>query len=112
MEIEAIAATRALEFARVVGINNVVMEGDSWLVHHALINDEKSLSPFGLLIEDVKLFSSCFSKLLYSYTKREGNKFAHGLTRHAIHFSDYVVWMEPVPLLSYNVFRADLAGTI
>ena len=56
MEIEAIAATRALEFAREVGINNVVMEGDSWLVHHALINDEKYLSPFGLLTEDVKFF--------------------------------------------------------
>ena len=56
MEIEAIAATRALEFARVVGINNVVMEGDSWLVHHALINDEKSLSPFGLLIEELSFF--------------------------------------------------------
>ena len=40
VEIEAIAATRVLEFTREVGINNAVMEGDSWLVHHALINDE------------------------------------------------------------------------
>ena len=39
-EIEAIAATRVLVFAREVGINNAVMEGDSWLVHHALSNDE------------------------------------------------------------------------
>ena len=29
----AIATTRVLEFAREVGINNAVMEGDSWLVH-------------------------------------------------------------------------------
>ena len=60
VEIEAIAATKALEFAREVGINNVVMVGDSWLVHHALINDEKSLSPFGLLTEDVKFFFQLF----------------------------------------------------
>ncbi|KAL0011137.1 hypothetical protein SO802_006245 [Lithocarpus litseifolius] len=91
VEIEAIAATKALEFAREVRINNVVMEGDSWLVHHALVNDEKSLSPFGLLIEYVTFVSSCFSKLLYPHTKREGNKFLHGLSRHAIHISNYVV---------------------
>ena len=60
----------------------------------------------------LSFFSCCFSKLLYSYTKREGNKFAHGLARHVIHVSNYVVWMESVPLLSYNVFQADLADTI
>ncbi|XP_075675266.1 uncharacterized protein LOC142644567 [Castanea sativa] len=111
-DMEAIAATRALEFAREIGITDVILEGDSWLVHHALTSSEQSLSPFGLLVEDVKLFSTRFHTLLYSHTKREVNKVAHGLARHAIYVSDYVVWMEYVPPLSYAVFQADLASII
>ena len=48
----------------------------------------------------------------YSHTKREDNKLAHSLVRTAIHVSDYVVWMEYVPPFSYNVFQANLTGTI
>ena len=103
-DMEAIAANRALEFAREIGINEAILEGDSSLVHQALKRGEHSLSPFGLLVEDIKLSSASFSTLLYSHTKREGNKVAHGLARHAIHILDYVVWMESVPPLSYAVF--------
>ena len=109
---EAIAANRALEFAREIGINDAILGGDSSLVHLALKRGEHSLSPFGLLVEDIKLSSASFSTLLYSHTKREGNKVAHGLVRHAIHILDYVVWMESMPPLSYAVFQADLANII
>ncbi|XP_023887819.1 uncharacterized protein LOC111999944 [Quercus suber] len=90
-DMEAIAANRVLEFAREIGINEAILEGDSSLVHLALKRGEHSLSPFGLLVEDIKLSSASFSKLLYSHTKREVNKVAHGLARHAIHVLDYVV---------------------
>ena len=128
-DMEAIATNRALEFAREIGINEAILEGNSSLVHQALkrgehslspfgllVEDikrgEHSLSPFGLLVEDIKLFSASFSTLLYSHTKREGNKVAHGLVRHAIHILDYVVWMESMPPLSYAVFQADLANIV
>ena len=58
----------------------------------------------------VRSFTSCFNKLLYSHTKREGNKFAHSLARHAIHISDYVMWMDFVPPSSFIVFQVDLVG--
>ena len=81
---EAIVANRALEFAREIGINDAILEGDSSLVHLALKRGEHSSSPFRLLVEDIKLSLASFSTLLYSHTKREGNKVAHGLTRHVI----------------------------
>ena len=90
-DMEAIAANRALEFAWEIGINDVILEGDSSLVHLALKRGEHSLSPFGLLVEDIKVSSASFRTLLYSHTKREGNKVAHRLARHAIHVLDYVV---------------------
>ena len=81
---EAIVANRALEFAREIGINDAILEGDSSLVHLALKRGEHSLSPFRLLVEDIKLSLASFSTLLYSHIKREGNKVAHGLARHVI----------------------------
>ena len=36
----------------------------------------------------------------------------NNVVRHAIHVSDYIVWMEFVTPLSYNAFQADLTGTI
>ena len=109
---EAITANRALEFAREIGINDAILGGDSSLVHLALKRGEHSLSPFGLLVEDIKVPSASFCTLLYSHTKREGNKVAHGLARLAIHVLDYVVWMESVPPPSYAVFQADLANIV
>ena len=109
---EAIVANRALEFVREIGINDAILEGDSSLIHLALIRGEQSLSPFGLLVEYIKVPSASFRTLHYSHTKREGNKVTHGLARHTIHVLDYVVWMESVPPLSYVVFQADLANIV
>ena len=48
--------------------------------------------------------------LHYSYVKREGNKIAHNLTRHALCISDFVVWMEDFPPLLLPIVLADIAG--
>ena len=49
-EIEAMSATRALEFAREVGISKAILEVDSLLVIKALATKDIGLAPFGLLI--------------------------------------------------------------
>ena len=71
IEIEALAASKALEFAREVGISKAILEGDSLLVMKALKTKNAGLAPFGLLIQDSLTLSSGFSKLSYSHTKRE-----------------------------------------
>ena len=103
------AATRALEFALEIGITDAVMERDSLLVTQALVAHTNSLAPLGYLITDAKFLSNNFNKLHYSHVKREGNKIAHSLARHAKHIVNFVVWMEIVPPLSFSVFWADLA---
>ena len=52
VEIEALAASKALEFASELGIANVVLEGDSQVVMSALKSKNTSLAPFGLLMQD------------------------------------------------------------
>lgn len=50
IEIDALAASKALEFARDVGISEAVLEGDSLLVMKALNTKNTGLAPFGLLL--------------------------------------------------------------
>ena len=48
-------------------------------VIQALMENEQSLTPTGLLLEDVRMLSQNFEQLLYSHTKRDGNAVAHSM---------------------------------
>ncbi|XP_075662879.1 uncharacterized protein LOC142632326 [Castanea sativa] len=109
-EIEAMAAIRALEFAREVGISEAVLEGDSLLVIKALTSKDVGLAPFGLLIQDAYKFTSTFSLLSYSHTKREGNQVAHDLAKLAVTIPNCVIWMEDIPSDVFDSYQVDLAG--
>ena len=68
--IEALAALKALPFGFELGFRSAILEGVSLGLIQALKSKERSLSPTGLLIEDVKVFANNFVRLLYSYIKR------------------------------------------
>ena len=116
VEIEALAASRALEFAAdigldnvIIGLDNVILEGDSKVVTQALETKDVGLAAFGLLIRDSCTLVGNFLDLSYSHTKRKGNKGAHGLVKLATNLVDCVIWMEEVPPSIYHFVRADLA---
>ena len=106
IEIEAMEATWASEFAVELGLDIVVVKGDSSIVMTTLKTKKPSLVSYGFLISDVYVFESFFfffsSELSYSYTKREGNKVAHHLAKLAINFPDSVIWIEDVPPLVFS----------
>ena len=58
--------------------------------------EEHSLSPMGLLIEDVKMFANNYARLLYSHIKRNGNRVAHSLAKNALCILDFQICMEDV----------------
>ena len=104
------AATSALAFANDLGVTRVILEGDSLVVIKALREEEQLLSPTGLLLEDVRMLSQSFQKLLYSHTKREGNSVAHSLARYASSIPKFFVWMEDVPPCIQSLIQDDLAS--
>ena len=75
----------------------------------ALKEFEYPLSPLGLLLEDVKMFSQRFDTMLYSQTKKEGNSVAHSLTKYVINMPDFLMWMKNVPPHIQHFVQADLA---
>ena len=76
----------------------------------ALIKNSTYLSIDGLLMEDIRFNASFFNQLLYSNVKREGNKVAHKLARHAFCILDFLVWMEDVPPPIRSVVQDDIVG--
>ena len=49
-----------------------------------LVEEGVSLASVDLLIKDAIHLSTSFSKLLYSYTRRDGNRLSHSLAKHFI----------------------------
>ena len=79
------------------------VEGHSELVVKALINEESDLASYGLLILNVCICATSYSK--FSHTQRDGNKVTHySLARLTIDFSNYAVWMENVLPQIYYIF--------
>ena len=89
-----------------------MLEGNSEMVMIALKEGENSLALIAPFIKDALLSSSPYDKLLYSHTRRDGNKFAHSLAKHSINVSNYIVWMEDVPPSLHSIFQADLAMSL
>ena len=64
---------------------------------HALKHDSPFLSIDGIILDAMRSQARCFSKIHYSYVKRESNMITHVLTRFALNVSDHNMWMEDVP---------------
>ena len=110
LEVEAMAAATALSFAVQLGFHSGTLESDSLLLVSALVDNHNYLSSVGLLLDDIRFYASSFNQLLYSHVKRDGNKVAHRLAKHALCISDFLVWMEDVPPPIRSVVQDDMDG--
>ena len=70
--------------------------------------EDHNLSPWGLLLEDVKLVANSFVSLSYSHIKRNGNNVAHNLVKHAIRIPNFEVWMEDVSSHVVSFLHSDV----
>ena len=97
-----------MSFAQELGFQNVILKGDALGLIQALKSQEQNLCPMGLLVEDVKIYSSHFLRVLYSHVKINDNSVAHNLTRHVISIPDCQVWMADVSSHIVSVLHLDV----
>ena len=97
LEVEALAIAKALQFSSEIGITNIVIWGDSLVLIQPLRSGNESLTPYGLLLEDVWVCSNSFTQFRYFYVKRESNKVTHSRARFAINVLDFLMWIKDVP---------------
>lgn len=94
LEAEAKAFEAGLLLARDIGIQDVILEGDSLVIYNALC--EISLPPSSIASIVVGMMDLCkaFRRIEFSHVKRKDNRPAHLLAKYAVGIDDFLVWME------------------
>jgi hypothetical protein len=110
--IEALAARRAILFAKEVGVFDAEFEGDAENVIRDLGSTDPIHTPYGLVLEDAKAMLQEFQRFSLSHTRRSGNSVAHALARRASECNNSLVWMEEVPPNITHVLLNDLFALV
>lgn len=105
---EALAACRAVVFAKELCIFKVIVEGDCLRVVQALKAKERCNTLYGNIIEDARNQSLSLDFCQFQHVRRDGNKLAHALARRAVSSTDFDVWVEDLPSELEVVFQSDL----
>lgn len=94
---EVIAATKAISFAGSISPFDVIVEGDSFNLIRALKDVNPNPSRLGHLIDFVRIESSVFRSVEFSFTPRMGNSVAHCLARFSKGLPSSFVWLKDPP---------------
>ncbi|XP_065637528.1 uncharacterized protein LOC136070886 [Quercus suber] len=105
--VEAMAAARAITFAQELGLQEFMLEGDSVAVINTLQSAEPSLTSYGHLLDSAKSTLVSSKCIACTHIRRDGNKVAHNLAKHARHVRGLSVWVEDIPPHLHDVLFAD-----
>ncbi|KAL0008491.1 hypothetical protein SO802_009993 [Lithocarpus litseifolius] len=108
IEVETLEACWAVKFALELGFDNIFLKGDSKVLIKLLNSSNRSLAPFGHIINDILFLALRFSCFSVAHVCRQCNKISYSLARRAIFSSPLSVWMEDVPPNHSSVIQADL----
>ena len=110
IEVEVLAARKALELIVELGFDNIILEGDSEVLIKSLAKGGNSLAHYGHLIANIHVLMARFSSLSLSHVRRHCNRLAYALARRASSTLDLSIWMEEIPSILNSVYMADLSG--
>jgi len=97
VEVEAKALEAGLMFATDVGLQNVVLEGDSLVLINALCGTSSPPASVEPIVMGVMDLCREFRSIAFSHVSRQGNKPAHLLAKHASSVADFISWIEEDP---------------
>lgn len=78
---EAIACRKAVQFAKNLGLQKVIIEGDSLVVINALSQRPGCLSSYGNVIDDILVLADDFQSCEFRHVKRVCNVVANMLAK-------------------------------
>ena len=105
--VEVIAARKALQFAKDIGLSSIILEGDSKIAIDGLKSMNSFLNEYGHLLVEAKEVADQMDAVEFQHMPRQVNKSAHNIARHAKYVSEFTVWMEDVPPKLVSVIQAD-----
>ena len=104
---EALAARRAVIFARELSLFNIIVEGDCLHVIQALQRTDPCNMLFGHIIDETKRMGQMLRGCRFQHVRREGNSLAHSLAKKTVLTADMEVWVEALPEEVADVFQSD-----
>ncbi|XP_035551702.1 uncharacterized protein LOC118349877 [Juglans regia] len=94
---EAVAARRASSFCAELGLQHIILEGDSLSVVKAIQHKEDSWSDTRLVIRDIKIMLSKTRSWSVLHVHREVNVIAHHLAKFALSCQEDCILIEDYP---------------
>jgi ribonuclease HI len=94
---EAMAAWRVFTLCEETGVHRAVLERDSLNVVKAINSSEACWRLCGMMVEAMQNRFAQYSGWSVSHTRREANKVAHSLAKHALMVHHEAVWKEVCP---------------
>ena len=99
VEAEEKAFEAGLLFAKDIGIQDVILEGDSMIVYNALCEKSFPLSSVEPVVRGMQEMAKDFRQIEFSDVRRQGKRPAHLLTKHASCIVDYIAWIKENPCI-------------
>ena len=96
-DVEALACRKAISFALELGVEKVVLEGDSETIIQALNADSNYVNTFGHIIEDIRALALNFVSFCFSRVKRQGNAVVDKLAKLAKYSHCPSYWSDGIP---------------
>ena len=109
-EAETKAAKMGLQFAKNIGVRDIILEGDSLNVYHALLGLLAPPPLVDAVILGVQNACSKFHYVGFSYIRCKGNRPAHLLAKYAKGIDDYCTWIEESPGFLKHALIHDVAS--
>ncbi|KAK9985868.1 hypothetical protein SO802_030819 [Lithocarpus litseifolius] len=89
VEAEAKACEEGMQFAKDLGIQEFILEGDSLIIFRALAGLSSPPIAVDSVMQGLKSFSGEFCQVSFLHVRHQGNKAAHLLAKHAKGIADF-----------------------
>jgi ribonuclease HI len=100
---ETLGARGAVEFAKQLGFNEIILEGDSKQVVMAISSKEQTWCKFDHIVGDILEVLKTFRWWDIGHIKRTANGAAHGLAKAAVKDLGERTWLEEIPSTIYDI---------
>ena len=105
---EALAAQRAVIFARELSLFNIIVKGDCLHVIQALKCSGPCPLLFGHIIDKTNRLGRVLRSCMFQHVRRDVNRLAHSLVKKAVLSTNLEIWVEDLPEDVDVVFQSDL----
>ena len=109
LDAKAKAVEAGVQFAKDIGIQDVILEGDSLTVLNALCGNTSPPSLVAAVVAGIKVLSCYLRQVEFSHVRRQCNRPAHLLAKHGFGIVDFIAWLEENPCFIEQSLHHDVS---